>query len=644
MKLSELRSQSATEKRVVKGGSQTCQLYIDTLARIHRPDPSNPARAFEQAEWLLDPDGADLRDVADVLLLRAQAAALLPDSHPEHAPSITGDELRRLFENRSLAGKFHQTCVQTVGADPATPMPQATIEWRAFKASWPFFDAESIAAAWALHLSTQKGDFETADQVLATRDESVPLTHAARLALLWETQRWTDLHEVATTARSATFRQPTADNPANVALDPVLSAIAAACDARALVSLSRFEEARPMLDAAEHSQLGMSAAWGYYLDGLMLRAEGKETKARENLSLSLQEMHTPFAAAALADESVKLRQTTAANIAARSDKWLVETEPDPEMEAARTKKDRQNSYRTQADALMDQVVGMEGVKAQVKRLRNTVRITEERRRRSGGGDTPASYNLVLTGPPGTGKSTIVRAITLYLAGEGIVEDPEPMITGKADFVSGYIGQTPEKTAETVNKARGKVLFIDEFYQMVQDGGAGSNSENHGQDAIDTLVGLIEERIGVTTFIIAGYPDDMDRVLQTNAGLESRFPRRIRFESFDQEQFVAVAEKKAQEKNVALSAAAVEWLSDPASDVRLMYQESPGGRPVVDVLGNGRFARNVVERACEEQALRLAEVEDLTTLDDDALNTLSLEDVRTAFMAYVNHALYSAQTE
>lgn len=641
MSLSELRRHDAATRPRRSQDASVYRFYADICDQI-ATSHADSEEVVNKVEWLLNPDGSNLSDVPDVLMLHAQAVAKLPANHPKYQATIPTGELETAYRVRSHATEFHTAAAQAVGR--MLPQPVGQVEWPAFKATWPVWDSSSIQAAWALRLILAREDYVTAHEVLTHCDLATPLTHVAWLALYWQSQRFTELHEVATRARSAVF--PDSRTGQVTATDDTLQAVAAACDGWALASLGRNREAEPMVTTAQKSQLAMAAAWGYYIDGMMERAAGRDKQSYEALSQSLQIVHTPFAARALSDESQRMRVTSTETIAARTSYWDPTTEPDPEMERRRSAQELQASYRARADRLMDRIIGMDGVKAQVKRMRNSIRINEERRRRSGSGaDKPSNYNTVLLGPPGTGKSTIVKTITLYLAAEGLVDDPEPLITGKADFVSGYVGQTPEKTMETVNKARGKVLFIDEFYDMVQDTtGGSSGTENHGQDAIDTLVGLMEERIGTTVFIIAGYPDDMARVLQTNAGLESRFPRRIRFASFDQAQLTAVAVKDAEDRGMRLSEEATVWLADETSDARLIGQEAPSGRRVVDVLGNGRFARNIVERACEELAQRLEGVDDLSALDDAALETLTKEDVQAAFAAYVNSALYGTSTE
>ena len=341
--------------------------------------------------------------------------------------------------------------------------------------------------------------------------------------------------------------------------------------------------------------------------------------------------------AALNDTSLKFRETTAANIDARTDYWDVDTEPDPELERKRKQQDMRETYRIRADRLLDAQIGMAGVKDQVHRMISTITIERERARR-GGTSKPVNYNLVLTGPPGTGKSTIVDVLALYFASLGIVDDPEPMVTHRADYVAETVGGSAIKTKNTIESAKGRVLFFDEFYSIVQVAD-GPNADQFGKEALDTIVAEAETRIGQLVFIIAGYESDIDRVVRVNEGLNSRFPRRIDFDTYSLAEIADIAELQATRANLVLDPKAKAFIADENGEARNLMATTDTGDVLLNVLGNGRFARNLVETAAEFQAHRLVESgAQVQHLSDDDLSTLTLEDITASFNQHIDNVL------
>lgn len=618
----------------------------DYVAAIEDFSAGNIAAALDRAAWLVESFG--LSNQPDAVLLVSALKNRMPQGHPDYSDSLDFDSAENLYKHRNNRGQLRDAANRSVrksATDPSgrtrqvsanIPVVNGMIRWPLFAASWPLAESPDFIGAWALTL-VGADRYAEADEVLATALGTSSLIHAARMALYLETQRWGDLRDAAAGARSA----------ASASGDEMLGDIATACLGMADASLGSSETARMNLEVAQRSKFIAVSAWAYYIDGLLARtAYGDEDGAKNLLSKSLSLNHTTWADAASGSPERKLRVSSESNIAERTDRWDVTTEPDPEMERQRTVAANQDTYRAQAKVKLDRQIGMENVKSELARVTTSIRVARERIRR-GADPRSMNYNLVLTGPPGTGKSTIVEAFALQLAAEGIVDDPEPMITGKADFVADVVGGSVNRTKETIAKAKGRVLFIDEFYSIVQGDKAStsqSNTDSFGMEAIDTLVGEMETKIGETVFIVAGYAGDIDRIMRVNDGLASRFPRRIAFESFTLEQLAAVAEKEADDKGVYLSADAAAFLADENGPARKLMLQADQDKRIIDVLGNGRFARNVVDRAIEEQSLRLASDEvDLSRLSDADLNTLAESDVKAAFDAYLHAELHGKGT-
>lgn len=140
-----------------------------------------------------------------------------------------------------------------------------------------------------------------------------------------------------------------------------------------------------------------------------------------------------------------------------------------------------------------------------------------------------SKHMIFTGPPGTGKTTIARVVANILAGLGVIAEPKLVETSRKDFVAEYEGQSAVKTAKTIDQALGGVLFIDEAYALVQE--RDGRTDPFGQEALDTLLARMENDRDRLVVIIAGYSSDIDRLLETNEGLRSRFATRIEFDTY-----------------------------------------------------------------------------------------------------------------
>ncbi len=398
--------------------------------------------------------------------------------------------------------------------------------------------------------------------------------------------------------------------------DKFLAAAAGVAHGVAAANLGLFTEAERRLMESNSSPAGEACApaIAWFL-AMTRRGQGNEEAAVALLEW-LQATHpSPKVAAALQAPLLRLETTTAEQIAARRDPW------DP----ASVEADNSGRERLLADAQseLDRQIGLTRVKEQIERYRAATQMAKVRAAR-GMKVAQASKHMIFTGPPGTGKTTIARVVANILAGLGVIAEPKLVETSRKDFVAEYEGQSAVKTARTIDRAMGGVLFIDEAYTLVQE--RDGRADPFGTEALDMLLARMENDRDRLVVIIAGYRNDIDRLLETNDGLRSRFSTRIEFDSYSPEEIVDIAEVLAAGSDSSLSDEATKQVLDAAT---LLSQSTASGKPALDVAGNGRYARQLVEAGEQTRDMRLARSQDIDSLAMEQLSEISGEDMAAA---------------
>jgi SpoVK/Ycf46/Vps4 family AAA+-type ATPase len=232
---------------------------------------------------------------------------------------------------------------------------------------------------------------------------------------------------------------------------------------------------------------------------------------------------------------------------------------------------------------LNQLIGLDDLKEEMRSLISFVKM-QQFRSNNGFPVVPIQVHAVFTGNPGTGKTTVAKIYAELLQECGILKRGHLIVTSRADFVASYVGQTASKTKKKIKEALGGVLFIDEAYSLLGQAG------DFGKEAIDTVVDEMTRHNENLVIILAGYPYEMEALLKSNPGLQSRFKKFFHFPDYKIEELITILESYVNGFQYQLTDSVKEFLQKSLKEFTFS--------------GNGRFATNLADEMIQAQAMRL----------------------------------------
>ena len=241
---------------------------------------------------------------------------------------------------------------------------------------------------------------------------------------------------------------------------------------------------------------------------------------------------------------------------------------------------------------LEDFIGMRSVKNAIRRLAVQSMFIKQRAAIGAGNVQQMTMNFILTGNPGTGKTSIARKMGEVLQAIEILPTSNVVEASRATLVGKYMGETPKIVNAMCDKAMGGILFIDEAYTL------SDQNDQYGKEAIDTLMKRMEDDRGKFVVIAAGYQDKMDEFLQMNAGLASRFTHKLHIEDYNEDELLAIFKKMAEKEQYVLS---------PTAEFKALDVICKMLNKKDETFGNAREIRNMLDETIQQLSIRVAEL-------------------------------------
>jgi SpoVK/Ycf46/Vps4 family AAA+-type ATPase len=269
---------------------------------------------------------------------------------------------------------------------------------------------------------------------------------------------------------------------------------------------------------------------------------------------------------------------------------------------------------------LDMLIGMENVKRSIKENIAYLQFNKLRMEKGFRDDSAMNLHSVFTGNPGTGKTTIVRLLAQLYRSMGLLSKGHVIEAGRAELIAEFIGQTAPKVKKVIADARGGVLFIDEAYSLTR---GNEDKKDFGHEAIEILLKEMSDGPGDIAIVVAGYPAEMATFINSNPGLQSRFKQYFHFDDYLPEELMDIAKIALHKEEVTMDANAEKALKQYITE---QYRNRD------KTFGNARLMYGLVDEAKKQMGLRLLKKEDMASLTNEELSTITVEDFQAIFTA------------
>lgn len=285
-----------------------------------------------------------------------------------------------------------------------------------------------------------------------------------------------------------------------------------------------------------------------------------------------------------------------------------------------------------AMAGLNGMIGLGTVKHSFESVMNMLRMLQLRKSLGLKFANETSHHMLFTGNPGTGKTTVAKMIGRIFKSLGLLSKGDVIVADRARMVGQWIGETERKMGELLNQAQGNVLFIDEAYSLCN--GGNTDRRDYGYRVIECLMPVLASNKSDILVIMAGYPKEMDILMEGNAGLKGRFPYRFNFEDYTAEELIMIGKNLMENNDYLLTEEAEQRFCALISNaVKAKDRNFSNARWVEQFIRNGIFS-----------AMAGRIIRDHQRVDKEYYRMVELVDIETAYLAEEKkHAALSGRT-
>ncbi|RLD33987.1 MAG: hypothetical protein DRI72_03845, partial [Bacteroidetes bacterium] len=262
---------------------------------------------------------------------------------------------------------------------------------------------------------------------------------------------------------------------------------------------------------------------------------------------------------------------------------------------------------------LDELVGLREIKNKIREYVDYLTYLQYREEKGFEDEEEINLHSVFTGNPGTGKTTVVKLLGKIYHAMGLLSKGHVHEVASNDLISGYVRQTGKETKAAIEKARGGILFIDEAYMLYKEGGG----NDFGPEAVAALIKEMSDGPGDVAIMMAGYPKEMEAMINSNPGLKSRLRNHYYFDDYTPDELVKIAKYAARKMDVTLSDDARKKLKKIVTDAFRKRDRT---------FGNARLVHSLVDEAKMNMGIRLVREHDPDELTREMLSTITADDI------------------